>query len=376
MTRMRGLILLLILGLAVAARAEEKEALALAESGIALLEAGKMEKGKDMLFKAPAHDQNCPVALLELGKQFEAEGMTASAADFLARAVVEFAKGEKANPAYSGKRMDANRRLQKLNPYASQFTTMLEDYAAELGRVVKKSPDSVTAEEAVRRMDALNLGAQIAADKMPKIERPKTAVKSNDEGPRRMVRTENGWEPAKPREAKTEVAPDVERALKAAGWGTITGVWKKLEGVNKYEVTDGKLESPKLNGAIQVFVHKGSTGKVKAFVRATKRDDMWDDDDRWSAGGYGVILKGLNAKIFVPTGWSGSSYSPYLDHEVSLPDASVKHLILVQIMEKKLEITVNNKRESLRNDPIAKDGVFMIQFEGTVVIDSPQAGGQ
>jgi hypothetical protein len=372
----RVFIAILALLLSFGIRADEKEAMALAESGVTLLGSGKVEKGKELLFKALAHDANCPIALFELGKIFEAAGMNVSAADFLARASVEFAKGEKSNPAYAGKRSDANRRLQKLNPYANQFTTIMEEYAAELGKIAKKSPDSMTAEEAIRRMNTVSLSSHIAAEKMPKIDPPKVAAKTEDEGGSRakLVRTERGWKVEEKGVAKTEVAPDVERALKADGWTTITGVWKKLDG-NKYEVTDGKLECPKLNGAVQVFVHKGTTGTVKVFVRTAKSDGFDDFDFKWNARGYGATLKGLSARIYAPSQMMGGTYSPYLAHESPMQDLP-RHHILVSIMEKSLEVTINGKKEKKADSPIAKEGTFMIEIDGSAIIEAPKAAGQ
>ncbi|HYF51565.1 MAG TPA: hypothetical protein VEJ63_19280 [Planctomycetota bacterium] len=344
------------------------EAAGLSDVGLTFMASGKTEKAKEVFFKALAHDVDYPIALHELGKIFETEGKNAIAADFLAKASVEFAKGEKSNPAWSGKRADATRRLKVLNPYAAQYVGAMEEYAADLGKIAKKSPDSLTAEEALRRVDVLMLPSVLPADKLPKIDRPASA----DPKTKRVV----GRDGIREKTAKTEIAPEVERTLKAAGWTKITGVWKKVA-ENKYEVTDGKLECAKLNGAVQVFYHKGSTGTVRAYVRADNKESEWESDWdwKWSATGYGLVLKGQNAKIYSPSQF-GSTYSPYLDHEVALPEAQNKHLMLVQIQEKRLEITLNTKREKLAEYPIAKEGVFTIIIEGTATIEDPKAAGQ
>ncbi len=351
--------------------AEDKEAGALAEVGVNLMTAGKNDKAREVFFKALAHDADCAVALHELGKMYETDGNSAAAADFLARASVEFAKGEKSNPGYT-KMADCNRRLKTLNPYAGQFVQYMEDYAGELGKIVKKSPDSMTATEALHRVDVLMMSSVIAPEKMPKIDRP-AGAKTDGPAP---VRRSIGPEGFKEKTVKTEVPPDVERALKAAGWTTITGVWKKT-GEKTYEVTDGKLETPKLNGAIQCMVVKGGTGTIRAFVRAQKESDGIDDFDwKWGSRGYGVVIKNMNCKVYSPTQWSGNTYSPYLDHELALPDANAKNHFIVQIQEKRLEITVNNKREKLAEYPIAKEGTFQLQIDGTLTIENPQAAGQ
>jgi hypothetical protein len=362
-----SLIALFVTGALFTPESRANEAAGLSDVGLTFMASGKTEKAKEVFFKALAHDVNYPVALHELGKIFETEGKSSIAADFLAKAAVEFSKGEKSNPAWSGKRLDATRRLKVLNPYAAQYVAAMEDYATDLGKITKKSPDSLTAEEALRRVDVLMLPSVLPADKLPKIDRP-VAV---DNKPKRVIGRDGFRE-----KAKTEIAPEVERTLKAAGWTKITGTWKKVA-ENKYEVTDGRLECAKLNGAIQVFYHKGSTGTVKAFVRydAQESDFESDFDWKWSADGYGLVLKGQNAKIYSPSQF-GSTYSPYLDHEVPLPDANNKHLMLVQIQEKRLEVTLNTKREKLAEYPIAKEGVFTIIIDGTATIEDPKAAGQ
>jgi len=366
------LIALFVLLAPLSQRVHANEAIGLTDVGLTFMASGKTDKARDFFFKALAHDINYPIALHELGKVFEADGKNAIAADFLAKASLEFAKGEKSNPAWAGKRLDATRRLKTLNPYAAQFIAVMEDYAADLGKITKKSPDSMTAEEALRRVDVLMLPSFLPQDKLPKIDRPAGKVAENT--PPRSVIGPDGF---REKVVKTEIAPDVERVLKAAGWTTITGVWKKVA-ENKYEVTDGKLECAKLNGAVQVLVHKGGSGTVKAFVRSDNKESEWDSDfdSKWNARGYGAVLKGQNAKIYSPTQWSGNTYSPYLDHEVALPETIAKHQVLVQIQEKRLEITINSKRVKLAEYPIAKEGVFQIIIDGTVTIEDPKAVGQ
>jgi hypothetical protein len=355
---------------------DAKMAEGLASSGADLVGKGKVEKGKDLLFRAFAYDANCPLALYELGKLFEAEGNARAAADFLGRANVELAKGEKANPDFAQKRGDANRRLQKLNPYAMQFGSLVEDYAQELNRIMKKVPDTLTAEEARNRVDVLNLAALLPKEKLPNLpppaKKPTPATNETGDGPGRVGFINRGFR--QPKEVVTNVPPDVERALKDAGWTKITGTWKK-KAEKVYEVTDGKLEANKLNGAIQVFVHKGDTGSVSALVRTRKYEwSYMDEMDDLS--GFGVVIKGRNCKVYTPMGWSSSSYTPYLEREVALPEANAKNYALITIQDNKLEITVNTKREKNANYPIAKDGTFVISVSGTATIETPQAAGQ
>jgi tetratricopeptide (TPR) repeat protein len=143
------------------------EAGGLAETGVALLAAGKTEKAQTMFYKALAYDSDCAVALYELGKMFEAESNSISATDFLTKALVALAKDKAAHPDYGAKLQEATRRLQKLNPYALQYNKLIEDYARNLCLLTKKCPDRLTAEDVSRRVDALGLDTLLPMDKLP-----------------------------------------------------------------------------------------------------------------------------------------------------------------------------------------------------------------
>jgi len=352
-------------------RADEKEALALAETAVDLLNRGRTDKARETFFKALAHDENCPVALYELGKLFEVEGQNAKAADFLNRAVTEFGKAEKNTPAWSGKKMDAMRRLKTLNPFAAQFTYLLEEYSTELAKVARKYPDTLTIEEAARRVDTLEMASYLPDDKLPSL--PKVMVKkSNSTG----SPSESG---------KVSIAPDVERALKASGWTSITGTWKKV-GEGRYEVTDGKLECAKTNGAVAVSVVAGGAGSLKVLVRDghTAKDlgfgsDSIKTSDRYCSG-YGVWFKDGGAKLFIPSGgWtSGEEYYPYQDRVIPMPGAG-KWSVLITCADTekatRLEVTINGKRESLTNYRLKRTGPMVVEISGTLTIESPKAGG-
>jgi hypothetical protein len=351
----------------------EREAAMLADTGVTLLATSK-DKAKDFFYKALAHDGNCAIALYELGKLFEAEGQNVSAADFFGRAALAFAKGEKADPAFAAKKSDAQRRLQKLNPLAMQYNWAMEDYAAELTKVAKNSPDSLTLEEAHSRVEKLELYKILPPEKMPKLPKP-IASRSNSSN------SSSGG---------TSVTPDIERALKAAGWTTITGVWKKkAEGV--YEVTDGKLETAKVNGAVQVVVGAG-TGSLKVLVRnghserdmgftgVSANDPMVASFMERYATGYGcIVTRDRECQIFAPAGgWmSSDSFFPSKHHSLRLPDGKALILVTVQDTDKasRVEISVNNKRENLSNYRISRSGPFTIEITGTLTIETPKAAG-
>jgi len=346
------------------------EASGLAETGANLLAAGKIEKAQTQFYKALAYDSHCAVALYELGKLFETEGNVVSAADFLAHASLELAKGEAANPDFAVKHKDAIKHLQKLNPYAMQYSQLMENYAQDLCKITKKSPDSLTTEEICNRIDSLSLATILPKDKLPNVDRPKKAQPANPNNPRSSFS----------REIVTSIPPDVERALKTSGWTTITGSWVK-KGENIYEVTDGKLETPKLNGAVQVLIHKGSAATVKVYVCYKSK---WEHsgqsisfgNNSWGEG-YGVVINGDNCKIFAPTQWcmGGTSYEPGLFNEITLPAANPKNSALVTLQESNLDIFVNDKPVRRTKYKISKDGTFIIAVKGTATIESPKAAG-
>jgi tetratricopeptide (TPR) repeat protein len=375
MKRVRMLVLLAgLLALPVCA-ADKMLGSALGASAARLATEGKIEKARELCYKALANDEDAAEALYELGKIFEKEGKLASAADFLFRAVQQLGKDEAANPAFSGKRLDAERRVKALNPYATRYASILADYTQDLNTITKKVQDSLTLDEACDRADVLKLRTVVPPDKGPKFER---AAKAPDKTAGSGANGDELDKSAVTRrirrdDVQTVVPPDVERALKANGWTTITGVWKK-KADNVYEVTDGKLETSKLNGAIQVIVHKGGTGNVRAFVRNYLKENEGYSDN-WGIG-FGIQIEGTSAKIYFPYGYSNNRFDSHVDRTEELSPASPKNKVMVMVQEGLLQYTVNDKQVRRGNYQISKNGPFMIQVEGTMTIEDPKAAGQ
>jgi len=380
--RILSVLIVASIAFAGAVRAEDKQlASAFAASAGKLAGEGKNDKAKDMCYKALANDEDCAEALFELAKIFEKENNMTAAGDFYVRAGREFGKGESANPAFASKRLEAESRVKRLNPYATRFATVMTDYAQEIGGITKKSTDSLTLEEASDRVSSLRLASIVPPDKMPQIDTPAPPKATGPStGPKTAKTTSHGDDedlPARMRPKKdvvTNVPVDVERALKAAGWDKITGTWKKVKD-NVYEVTDGKLETAKINGAIQVIVDKGGSGKVSALVRNGHRDSYSSFSSTYSYGtGYGFVLDGAAAKMFTPYNYSGVIYRPYMEREI--PAAGEKTQFVITIMDNALEMMVNAKREHKSNYKINKEGPFAIEISGTMTIESPMAKGQ
>jgi hypothetical protein len=374
--------LAMILGVVLAASgaqcADKAIAAALAKSGAALAEKGKPDAAKEMLFKALANDSDCPEALYEIGKIFEKEGNNTTAGDFLLRAAQQLGAEEAANPDFAKKRKDAEARAQRLNPYSAQLTAAFSDYTTELNAIVKRVPDTLTLEEACDRVDQLRLKTMVPPDKAPKFERPAPKQPERTLTPReRMIEEMNGRSTTA--KAPTVVPPDIERALKdpaKGGWDTITGTWKKkAEGV--YEVTDGKLETKKTDGAVMCVVHPASiTGKVKIMVRNNDKDDegyFYSD-----ASGFGVSVNNDGTKFYTPASFfsSGTTYRPYLERTDPVP-AGPKVQYMVMVEGQKLEYHVNNApKKKTGTTNITKNGTMVIQIDGTAIIEMPRAAGR
>ena len=386
---MRSLLLCLILSvlaLNVAVHAGEADALALAGEGY--MAANKVDKAKDTFFKALFHDENCPTALYELGKIFQKEQNTAAASDFFSRAIHQMENGVGAHPEFAGKITDAKTRLLAVNPYAAQFTTAMEDYAQDINKIVKKSPDAITNDEACSRVQVLCLASIIPANKMPELQHA-APPPPPDKRSSKLVTSDGP--------VVNNVPPDVERALKANGWTTITGTWKK-KADGTFEVTNGKLEAQKFNGGIQVTLVSGGTGSVSVLVRNDNKDPYMRSSSgnmpstgtssstgfssRYSfASGYGVVIKDQDCKVYTPQGgYIGNEYYPGMDHATNLQSIP-KHQILVTVADKEggkgtsLAIAVDGKKENNSNYKLNKDGPFTIEIKGTATLEDPKAAG-
>ena len=323
---------------------------AYAASAAKMVAEHKLEKAEYICFKALANDENCGDALYVLGTVYEAQGKQVAAQDFLLRACRELAGNEKNDAGAIVKRLDAERRVRSINPYAERFSAGITDYARELGAILKKYPDSLARQEVMDRLNMLRLHDLISPDKLPQV----------------------GLAPVSKTTASAGIAPDIERALKLAGWTKISGSWKKMS-ENVYEVTDGKLQADYANGALQVLLHKGGTGTLKATVRNEFSD--YSSSDYYGGYGFGVVVKGNGCKLYTPN--SGSFFSSRIrsmyDREISLPGELPKYHVLVSINEGNLDIAVNGKKEHRSNYKLSKEGAFVIEIDGTMTIEQPMA---
>jgi tetratricopeptide (TPR) repeat protein len=379
--------------------ADRSGADALAAAGAALVAKGNISQAKDMLYKALANDENCPDAIFELAKIFDKENAAVSAGDFYQRAMILMAQESK--PETVSKRAEADRRVKALNPFAPRIGGIFEDYAQDLDRLLKKVPDSVTQDAALARVDELKMSSIITAEKMPKFYASAHAKKVADQvaaskpKPTRSFINSNG-EMSMSTKPVNSVPPDVERDLKAAGWTTITGTWvKKSSGV--YEVTNGKLESQKTNGGVDVWVHKitASNSSVRAAVHNDYNNSSSDSVSSSSSGsssgyyysssdynGYGTVIRAKEFRLYGPGGYSGfstsSRYEPSHIRSENMVEGQAKTHVTSTIMDDTLELSVNEKKSFRFKDAKMPKSAspFVIEVRGTATIENPRCAGQ
>ncbi|HLX63614.1 MAG TPA: hypothetical protein VKX17_20255 [Planctomycetota bacterium] len=354
----------------------------LAATGSTLAAKGNLAAAKDMFYKALANDETCPDAIFELAKIFDKENNAAAACDFYQRASLIMAQENKTNT--TAKRAEADKRVRALNPFAPRMLALLEDYAQDLDKLVKKVPDTITQDAALARVNELKMPNVIAPAKLPKFYADAQAAKvadadanKNDTTPKPPKRSSNGFSMTDPKPV-TKVAPDVERELKEKGWTTITGVWvKKSPGV--YEVTDGKLEVAKVNGAVDVSVQRG-TGTVKVAVR----NDFNGNDTFYSDyTGYGMSLGKREVRVYTPSSYSGmmfgggSRMDPTYAKSELVPEANPRNRVMMTVADGVLEYTFNDKRILRISEPkLPRTGPFVIEVKGTMIIENPRCAGQ
>ena len=394
-------IAILTLGLSSAFSAERALAEGLTAAGIATASKGNAAQAKEIFYKALAHDDSCPDALFELAKIVDKEGDATTAGDLYQHAALIYA--QEAKPGSALKRAEAEKRVRTLNPAAAKLSAAFEDYAADLDKVVKRLPDSLTETSAVERINELQLPTIIMAEKLPKFysvaqaaqEKKVAAAKANGDnpppegGPRRRRAMEN------PKVAGT-TAPEVEKELKSLGWATVTGTWvKKSTGV--YEATDAKLESPKTNGLIDFMIVKnGGEGTVKATVRT----DTKNAAER-GAGGGGGLGEGAgfeNEMLGYGTFYRGKDYRNFGFGERKLRRMGVggggagtitpvgtfpinetfsKSRFTVKVEDNSIELSYNNVVTTRSSSPkLNHTGTFVLDVNGTVTIEAPRCTGQ
>ncbi len=371
--------------------ADSELAEAFAVSAAKLNSQGKLEKAKQLCFKALANDEKCAEALYQLGLIYQKEGRIVRAGNFFANAARGFSKD--ASEEAGTKMKDAKHRAQQTNPYAMRLQQVMTLYTRDLDAIAKKNPDRIMMGVANERAKTLNLAHYVPPGEMPSFaskstpppttRKPEPKRPSRDPWGRRRSRSEPEDEVAKP--AANSVPPAIERALKSAGWSTISGTWKKTSPTSKvYEVTDGKLVAQKKQGAVSVIVHAGSKGKVSVLVRAKKRLSFTTDfygrtrSSSESMSGFGFTVSSSSAAVYTPInsyGSDGTGYVPYKEFDQNLP-AFPKNIFMVSIVNNKLEMYLNQKKLRSSKYPLDDDGDFVIEISGTRKIELPQAGGR
>lgn len=352
---------------------------AYAVSAAKLASDGKTEKAKQLCYKALANDEGCPDALLLLGRMFKKEGRTALAGSFFGRCLMVLQKGHDTIER-RGHLKQARRLALETNPHSLKLKQTMEQYATELRAIYRKNPDSMLATAARNRVRSFNLSRYVSVEKLPRFGGSSSS--SGGTGSRATGGAKKDPVPSGP----TGLNPDIERALKRAGWETITGTWKK-HGPNRYEVTNGRLSAKKTNGAITLFVYPTGSGTVSAFVRyksgrkPVRRGGgggfgMGSTGSLREGPGYGFVVKKYSAALYTPLSrlrTGTSSQRAYLNYEDKLPASYPKHHFLVAVMGSKLQVRINTKRPRKYTYPIEEDGTFEIIVDGTRVIELPKA---
>jgi len=342
-------------------------ATALALAGARMAEGGKTEQAREYLYKALAHDANCGDALYELGKLFEKDGQLTAAGNFLALASRELTRVEADNPAAATKRKDADRRVLALNPAAAQMRQAMQDYSDDLAQITRKLNDALTHDEVADRIQTLSLEKYVATEKLPKTpNRTMAATKPAGSGSSMSSSTS--------RVSSAPVSPDIEKAMKAAGWQTVSGQWKKIS-ENVYEVTDARLEAKFKNGVMQLVVQNTQTSKgtVRMLVR-NGHGSSYSSTLYTYGSGYGLSIDKTEAVSYIPYGMMGNRFMPIEDKGFKL-DFPTKNQFQVSVTTNTLEYNVNGKRVHRSNYQISDEGPFTVDIKGTVTIENPQVKG-
>ncbi|MEI6535680.1 MAG: hypothetical protein WCN98_10100 [Verrucomicrobiaceae bacterium] len=166
------ILITLMLG-SIACGAERSMADGFAAAGAAQAANGKTEQAKDLLYKALVYDDSCPDALFELAKIMDKENNPLALA-FFQRAASLYEKESKPTPA---KKSEAEKRLKALDAYGPRLSVVMEEYALELDKIVKKIPDDATRDAASERVGAMVSANLLHADKMPKFYNAAAAAK-------------------------------------------------------------------------------------------------------------------------------------------------------------------------------------------------------
>ena len=179
-------------------------------------------------------------------------------------------------------------------------------------------------------------------------------------------------------EKKVEIDPEVEKALKAAGWTDIKGSWKKIK-PNVYEVTDGSLETNKVDGTLSLTVDAGSKGTVGAYVRNCHeaKDYAFQGSNNLvthivAHTGYGVEVDEKKCLVLGAVKLAGlhAQFVPAKSTELLLhPNENT--VVSVSVHDVQLQTDVNGKTPNRGNFKISKDGPFAIVVTGTATIEAP-----
>jgi hypothetical protein len=250
---------------------------------------------------------------------------------------------------------------------------VLEEYASGMGSIAKKNIDANLHTILHRRAEGIGLAQIIDRAKMPAFPAyrpPGHAADGNKPGRRSKA------------EALSQVPPEIEVELKAAGWAKVTGTWKK-KGPKTYEVTNGDLTADLTDGALGVNVLQDGTGDVEICVRGAFRPGVRSTYySTYEVGsGFGFKVKAALYQIFSPQTFtalttSASEFQPILERSTKLPEGAPKSNFTMIVTGTKLEYLFNGTSVKKCNYNIDSKGPFMIKVRGTRTIELPLCKAQ
>lgn len=184
---------------------------------------------------------------------------------------------------------------------------------------------------------------------------------------------------SKEKEVKDEIDPGAEKALKAAGFTDIHGIWK-MPKPNIFEVTDGSLASAKTDGTLSFTIQTGAKGTLDAYCRNNfeAKEYVLPTSNNLttrltSVTGFGVEWDPRKMLVYGPVQIGTSAKPSFIPAKPSdlIVHPEEKTQINISVHDIVLKIEINGKTAKSGNYKIPKDGPFLVKIKGTLTLESP-----